>query len=135
VDPEESVLSIGSGVQREGALLVVGVVDRSVSIAAPIGAGPQQAAEGLASSFGEYFVPIPGLRQEQVSQPATVDGRTAWKAGYQVVPNSPTAERADVSVTVIEDDERLVYVLLIIQPTDRGLRADADASISAIRFD
>jgi hypothetical protein len=135
VDSEEFLFSIGSGAQHEGALIAVGVADESVGIAVPSGSGPQRAAEGLASSFGEFFVPTSGQRQNRVSGPATVDGRTAWKAGYVVVPDGSTADRADVSVTVVEDGERLVYALTIIQPVDSGLRADADATISAIRFD
>jgi hypothetical protein len=54
-----------------------------------------------------------------------------------VVPNpsSSTADRTDVSVTVVADGERLVYALTLVSPANRDVLAEADATVSAMRFD
>jgi hypothetical protein len=97
-------------------------------------AGRPAAAESLASSFGEFFVPVSGQRRDRVSEPATVDGRPGWMAGYRVVPDAAGVDPADIAVTVVEDGEHLVYALTIVQPADPGLRSEAAATVAAIRF-
>jgi len=77
---------------------------------------------------------VPGRREYYINEDTTVDGRTAWVAGYRVMPTGSAEVGADVQVTVVEDGTRRLFVLVVVGPPDADRLAAANESVSSIRF-
>lgn len=119
--------------KRDGSVLLVGVLDGKLFAAGE--SSTQAAARRLAVDFGEFFVPISGVRDKRLDEATTVDGRRAWVAGYTIVPkDTGTRSATDVRATVIEDGDRRVFAVLLSSPSDPQLLAKAQASITTLRF-
>jgi hypothetical protein len=132
---EERLFGISSGGMLDGTqpgtVLMIGVVPPSSDAAEP---PLTTAARRLAGDLGEFFLPVPGRREYYVDEETTVDGRAAWVAGYRVMPAGSAEVGADVQVTVVEDDTRRLFVLVVVGPPDADRLAAANESVSSIRF-
>jgi hypothetical protein len=132
---EERLFGISSGGMldgtRPGTVLMIGVVPSSPDAAEP---PLPTVTRRLAGDLGEFFLPVPGRREHYIDEATTVDGRTAWVAGYRVMPTGPAAVGADVQVTVVADGTRRLFVLVVVGPPDADRLAAANESVSSIRF-
>ena len=132
---EERLFGISSGGMldgtRPGTVLMIGVVPPSPDAAQP---PLPTATRRLAGDLGEFFLPVPGRRELHIDEETTVDGRAAWVAGYRVMPTGSAEVGADVQVTVVEDGTRRLFVLVVVGPPDADRLAEANESVSSIRF-
>lgn len=131
----ERLFGVSSGGMLDGTLpgtvLMIGVVPSSPDAAQP----PLPiATRRLVGDLGEFFLPVPRRREYRIDEETTVDGRAAWVAGSRVMPTGSAEVGADVQVTVVEDGTRRLFVLVVVGPPDADRLAEANESVSSIRF-